>query len=477
MNAKKFVAVLLSVVMALSLCMTASASEIDPISLGENAILIPVEDYISTTFTPEVSGYYAFCVDNEELAMCWVDGESIFDGENFFYVMEAGETYVVEVYSLSEEEVNCVLTVEYFEEVDIDTPVALEITKLPNNTTFLSYYVENLWADNLFAGMEMKVTWDDGSVTKWAYDEESVMLGIYYLEWMIDPAGEVVITVPGVDGLSVSYKVNLLDIYPEDIIVNDDSALEIVEKSCGIDYSNLGLGDVWYYMPLSAYDRELTILFDDGSTVSAYVGDIVYGIEVSVMDNQGEVWWTKDAECLVTYTYDELMVDLEVEIVDSPVESIEILKAPTNNKLMLDEEFNMINAKGDYITTVKQFFGGMTLKVNYKDGTSKTFKDKDMKWVSYNGEDYPILDGYPLGLANGLLSLMYEQIEVPGQLEMFVEYMGAEDSYTLHFVEEFDEDDYQEEIPETGDQTSVIFVAVVAMMSVTALVVAKKKYF
>ena len=144
---------------------------------------------------------------------------------------------------------------------------------------------------------------------------------------------------------------------------------------------------------------------------------------------------------------------------------------------MLDEEFNIINAKGDYITTVKQFFGGMTLKVNYKDGTSKTFKDKDMKWVSYNGEDYPILDGYPLGVANGLMALMFEEFEIPGELEMVVEYMGAEDSYTLYFVEEFDEDDYQEEIPETGDQTSVIFVAVVAMLSVTALVVAKKKYF
>lgn len=493
----RMMAMLLSLIMVLT-CLSVTAFAETELTVGENPVLVPAgeEDYFRTVyFTPELSGYYLIDVDWEEPALCWAEAETMSDGEYDYYIMDAGVTYEVTVVNMDEVEAEYIVYIEYFQEVQILTPVSLEITKLPNNTTYLESSLENVWESELFEGMEMEVTWEDETVTTWTYETDDTWIGAYYLEWMIDVSEEkamVILSVPELELEPVSFELTLLDFVAESIELVDSSALEIVEKSCGMDLKKLGVDiEGWYYLPIAAYTREIMITFSDGSTVTALPGDIVYGVEVTVADNQGgavvmqaeqpEGFWAKDTENLIVYCYGELETVLTVEIIDSPVENIEIVTPPTNDTLMMDEDMNLFNADGEAVETIRQLFEGISLKVAYKDGSTKAFTAGEIEWIVYEGEEYPFVDGYPIGILNGMLGLLEEEMVPPCEIEIAVEYMGAQDTYTLSIVEEFEEepeDDPIEEIPETGDE-SVAFpaVVVIAMMSVAVMVVAKKKYF
>ena len=72
----------------------------------------------------------------------------------------------------------------------------------------------------------------------------------------------------------------------------------------------------------------------------------------------------------VTLSYKGMDISYNVEVVESPVESIEVLKAP--DKYEYEDRYY-----ADYL--------GMEVKVNYKDGTNETvvFSDDNMQYVLY----------------------------------------------------------------------------------------------
>lgn len=486
------------------------------LTVGENPMSIPEEGYLPVSFTPDANGYYLVSMGEEDMAYCWLSAESISDGTNDYYLLEAGVTYEGEAYVWEEGAADVTVTIEYFEDVEIPTPVAMEITKAPDNTTYLRENVDYFGAGDLLAGMEMEVTWEDGSVSTWSYDEDGTWLGVYYLEWQLvesEDKTEVLLSVPELEVEPVSFEVTILDLAVDHLELVDPSPLEIVENSCGIDIGELGLEDLtgWYYLPVAAYNREIVIVFTDGSTINAKPGDVVYGAQVYCEDNQSDHMWTKDSDNQISFVYGIHSVVLNVKIVDSPVESIEIVTPPTNNTLMMDEEINMVNADGEVVESLEQLFAGMSLKVNYKDGTSKTFAAEDFEWVEMNGEEYPFVDGYPIGILGGLIELLQqgEDMVPPCEIEWPIEYMGASDSYTLSFVEEFEveeekdpeedkkdpiEDDKKDPVeddkkpvvddkdevnPETGDNGLAILmiVTVVTMLCAVAMITGKKKLF
>lgn len=490
---KKLVAMLLTLAMALTCLSLTAFAETEPLALtvGENYVTVPAgeEDYYRiVTFTPELTGYYLINVDWEALAVCWADADMIYDGTYEYFIMEAGVTYEVSVVNLDEVEAEYTVYVEYFEDLEILVPVAMEITKLPDNTTYLKNDGYDGY-DIVLDGLEMNVTWDDGSITAWSYDEDGYEVGTYSLSYSLpDVTDDPAMVTLSLDGLNVeaSFEVTLLDIEPVSIELVDATPVTIIENSCGFALSVMDLDEVWYYMPIVGLDREVIITFSDGSTVNAVPGDVIYGFEVYAQDNQWETFWTGDNGCIL-YSYCNQETELQVLIVDSPVESVELLTPPTNNTLMQDEDYNLVNAEGEVVESVRQLLEGMSLKVNYKDGTSKTFEPDDIEWMDYEDVEIPLVDGYPVDIWDAFLGMLYGEEEPPCEIEMPLGYMGAEFSYTLSIVESFEEDSQEppvdeekdpdvEQIPDTGDDMLVMLVLVSTMM-LGAVLVSKKKMF
>lgn len=517
MKIRKLLALLVTLAMALScLGITAWAETAQALELveGENDILAPAYG-TEVSFTPERDGYYTIEVLDGS-ATCYLDIETVGDDVGEYYLLEAGVTYFGGAYSWSDEDVEATVLVRYVENVSIKTPVGLELVSLPDNTTYLSSVINTNPEDTFDnTGMVVNILWDDGTFTPWnlaedgswvggdviivqeiLWDEEDVWVEVYLRDVEMEP---------------VIVELTVLDITAESIALVDETPLKVVENSCGMD---LGILDEslegWYYLPLQAYTREVVITFNDGSTVNAMPGESVYGLPIEVVDNQlGDLmsedvllggFWTKDSENYVTFCYEEVYADLAVEIVDSPVASIELVTPPKNNVITLNDDFEMINADGELVASVRALFEGLSLKVTLLDGSSRTFGADEIQWVNAGGEEIPFVDGYPLGVVGGMLGLLMQEVEVPCDLEVVIEYMGAEDSYILSIVEEFVEEpenpenpenpedpenpenpeDQKPEVepnPETGDVSLLVPVIMVLTAMLTVVFVLKKKEF
>ena len=472
-------------------------------AVGENKLTVPAYESLSFTFTPEVDGYYMVAEKNAPVSV-WLYAESISDGTDDYYVLEAGVTYDGEIMSMLEKDTDCTVVIEYCEEVVVPEPVAMEITKLPDNTTYLKENLQYLWNGNLMEGLELKITWDNGVVTDWSYDEELGCIGNYYLSAELvatDSADryELVMTIDELEIEPVSCVIKVMDLTVKSLELVDDTPLRIVEYSCGIDLSVLGL-DVngWYYFPFAAYTREVKITFSDGSTVISIPGSKVYGMDVFCQDNQGGVvvmqkgqpegFWSKNNENLVTYYYGQMSVKLAVEIVDSPVESIEVVTPPENDAFVIDDEKGLTLTDGTVVDSLRDLYEGISLKVNYKDGTSKTFASEDLQWVKVKGTEYPFLDGYPVGFYGGWLLAMEEPVP-PCVVDGYVEYMGVSATYPIDIVGKSPSVDNGgdtngndkpviEPIPGTGDTDLVMGVVMLTcLMGMAVAVTGKNKYF
>ena len=474
--------------------------ELPGLTVGDNEITVPADGMLPFGFTPEADGYYMISADDDDISLNLYE-ESVYDGTNEYYLLEAGVTYEGSVYNWSEENIGCTITITYFEEVVILEPVSIEIVKLPSNTTYLLDTLYDVWKDECLSGLELKVVWSDGSESVWSYDENYGFMGTGYVGGFVnekdDGGYEVEIYVSGAEVEPVYFDLNVLDIMAQSIELVDKTPLQIVEYSCGLDMSALGLGfEGWLYMPLAAYDREVVITFSDGSTVNAKPGDVVYGVEILCQDNQGgmlmqtqpEGFWSKDTENLVGYLYGELYAVLDVEIIDSPVESIELV-GTTENTFKIDEDGNMIDRDGQIVESFEVLLEGMELQVNYKDGTSKTFAGEDIEWreIPEMETAFPFVDGYPIGLMESFLDMMQnmgQEPELPYEMELTIEYMGQRDVFTLRFVEAFEDegntggDDTDEPIeinPGTGDNGLMLAVLVIAVMSAAVIIVKNEK--
>lgn len=516
MKIRKLLAVLMTLAMTLScLGITAWAETTEALELveGENDILAPA-DGTEVSFIPERDGYYTIEVLDGSAA-CYLDAETVGDDVSEYYLLEAGVTYFGGAYSWTDEDVEATVLVQYVENVSIKAPVDLEMVSLPDNTTYLSSVV-NTNPEDAFdnTGMVVNILWDDGTVTPWNLAEDGNWVGgeVIIVQEMLWDEEDVWVEVylSDVEMEPVIVELTVLDITAESIALVDETPLKVVENSCGMDLGMLDESlEGWYYLPMQAYTREVVITFSDGSTVNAMPGESVYGLPIEVADNQlGGLmsedalfggFWTKDGENYVTFCYEEVYADLAVEIVDSPVAAIELVTPPKNNVIMLNDAFEMVNADGELIASTRDFFEGLSLKVTLLDGSSRTFGGDEIQWINIGGEDIPFVDGYPLGVIGGLLGLLWQEVEVPCELEIVIEYMGAEDSYILSIVEEFEEDedpenpenpenpedpedpeDQKPEVepnPETGDVSLLVPVILVLTAMLTVVLVFKKKEF
>jgi len=226
-------------------------------------------------------------------------------------------------------------------------------------------------------------------------------------------------------------------------LVNGDS-IRIVENSCGY-YDDYAKG--WIYSEHLAEMYSLLITFNDGTTVTAYAGDMVYGKRLVCQMDQFDTLWVPGGENFVTFSYGKLSVRVPVEIVESPVERIQLLSKPRTVFTIGDRRFFMDYGDGIYYfapENLKQYLEGLSFIIYYKDGSQKVVSEENIQWRRVSGGWYPFVDAYPLGLTGELLS-GYDPITQACEKQGGVEFMGASVSYTVYLVEP------AQDSPETAD--------------------------
>lgn len=435
---------------------------------GERAeFSLPAGSSVQISFTPEQTGYY-YLQSQGNLTGWLEDVPSVTQDGRVLYQLESGITYGGYVENTAETMTEGTLQIIISE---LRTVAAMEITRLPNNTTYLSSALENLWTYQLMAGMQMRITWSDGTTQDWSFDREGPYVGEEDLLWELRSDEEQMLIVLRCAQAETSFALTVQDATVIGIRLKDDSPLRLAENSCGIRLED----GSWYYVPYQANLREVEILFSDGTSMTAHINDRIFGDVVLMEEFQSDAPWVKGGEQYLRFSYLDFEALLPVEIIDSPVERIELNQLPVDTFLLGDERF-FSGTKGRYFfepQDMKQMLKGLVFTVCYKDGTTAKVAEKDLQWVSIDGISWPFYDGCPLGLFSKVYADQYP-ITAPGDHGGLIEYMGAEAVYTLHFVKELPKPPV-EPIPPTGDVELPLMLMLLSLLACTAMLMGKRK--
>ena len=383
------------------------------------------------SFTPAETGYYRLSVSSEDLDAYFFES-GIYIGSDYLYYLIGGASYGGGVDCYSDEMTPGEVLVE---KVEVLTLAGMDITAVPENTVYLKEDLEDLWIYDVLSGLRMDLTWSDGSVTSWSFDEEGPYVGDEELQWQIvvneDGSAELLLTCAQ---LSTSCPMTVLDKMIASIRLVDDSPVRLVERSCGMEMAD----GSWLYDSYSYAGRQVELTFTDGSVVLAWPEEQVYGGYVICQDDQAEAPWVKGGDNRVSYSYGNMTVELMVHIIESPVERLELLTPPRDVFIIGELDFFTDAGEHGYFFTpvdIRQMLTGLRMTVWYKDGTSRMISDEDIQWLEVAGEYYPFADGYPIGIFSDLL-LGMEPINGPCQREGYLEYMGISLTYPVRMVEE-----------------------------------------
>lgn len=440
---------------SLALAVQEAKAPVELLSGEELTVTLEAGEIADVVFTPEESGYYYIGSESRD-AFIWMDAERGYDGTDDLLLLTGGETYHGRLYNLAKEERTFQLRAEKRE---ILRPTALSVTKLPDNTTFLKGSMRYLRSYRILAGLELEVTWSDGSQTTWRYDTDPMYLGTCFIDHSVaeneDGTGTLTLEC---NGIVQTCPLTILDLDVEKVELVDESPILVVENSCGIAEA-----DRWVYASNVYQNRQVELTFSDGSTVTVFPGEAVYGMEVETYDNQDEHAWIRGEVNTVEYCYAGQSAYADVQIVSGNVERIELVTLPKTEIALSDKNYFYDYGYGGYFSPVdlRDFLGELSLIIYYTDGTSKTVTAEQIQWVG----EYPYVDGYPLGYfgeaVNGSAS-----ISEPCRVANCIEYMGASAEYTIRFV--------MEPTPGTGDADLLPLVLLALCMAAVLPVIRKK---
>ena len=124
-------------------------------------------------------------------------------------------------------------------------------------------------------------------------------------------------------------------------------------------------------------NARILITYKDGSTKIVHPYDALdYSQDVIVYDNQEENPWEKGKENFLTVSYLGVETQVPVDIIDTPVKSIEVVKYDEIKLIEnLDGYWERPWAEYDFEDFFKYYIPdikGVVVKINYNDGTSKT---------------------------------------------------------------------------------------------------------
>lgn len=347
------------------------------------------------SFTPEEDGYYAFYASTDSDTLGYIMDEELNilasdddngEGYNFKvkYQMEAGKTYILKARYYGSEETGtikvCVEKTRYI--------ASLEVTALPTRLDYVKEHVYNI----SYKGLKLKATWSDGSVSNWSCNSDGYfnnMIEDEYISFDTDnceTSGEIIISC---GGQTTSFHINLVDNPVDHIEVVSLSSHKYVENYNGYEMNGGG----YYYYANTPTDAVIKIVYLDGSSVTANVGDVVDYYSIGWEHNQYDKAWAVGTENESTVTYLGHTVNLPITVEENKVESIEVV----SGKVTCIENaygYDMGNGYYYYYSVPSD----VTVKVNYTDGSSITTNIHDeIDGYSFNWTTDQYSDPWTLG--------------------------------------------------------------------------------
>ncbi|MBQ6946576.1 MAG: leucine-rich repeat protein, partial [Clostridia bacterium] len=356
-------------------------------------------------FMPEQDGTYAFyshdndmdtygyVYDSEmnELASDDDGGEN----NNFMvtYSMNAGEVYYLKATPYDDSDVG-----EFSVTITkMPAITQLEIASLP---TRMDYYAgfEYFW----YSGLKLKATMEDGSTVDWSYNDDDTLAGYdvnivdYYEE------DEYVETVVTCNEKSVNFQFNLKENPVDHLEVVSGTACQYIENYNGYMDENDD-GEYFYYYTNYPSDTVIKIVYKDGSSITANVGDSVENYEIFWSEDQYEEPWVLGTNNKSTVSYLGHTVNLPITVKKNDVSSIEVVSGKVicieNTDGYVDE-----NDEGEYYYYYYDMPSDVVIKINYTDGLSKSVSILDnVDGWSFNWESNQYDNPWVLGDDNHIV--------------------------------------------------------------------------
>ena len=365
-------------------------------------------------FTPSETGYYSFEINSRDRVNFDIrDNNNEFlvsEGRTFNYYLNAGETYYLDARLHGDETGTYTFTVSKMPEI-----TELEITAYPNRMD----YFDNE-SDFYYYGLKLRAQLDNGTTCDWEYYDNTLAgYDVYIEDNFID--GKYVNTTVSCGDKIVSFEFNILENPVESIEILSDG-ITLIENAYGhfefrYDSESDSEVEYFYYNYSLPSDLEIKINYKNKPSVTANINDLVDGYCFNYYSYQRENPWTLGGDNYITISYIGISALLPVNIIENPVDHIEINTAPTREYIYGDNKFGFLDYDGTYYFEPYDMTG-LSFTVYYTDNTSKTF--------TYNDIDYgERIDGYDY-----LLS--YYGLNPPlGNFTVTFSYMGKSADYTV----------------------------------------------
>ncbi len=277
----------------------------------------------------------------------------------------------------------------------VETPVeSIVVTQLPDKTEYIvdaDHYIE-------LDGMEITVNYTDGTSDVWDYSDISSIFNGYYFDFCYDSF------IIGSNTVTVKYM-GAQTTFNVEVVENPIESIEVTKLPDKITYiENVDVIPlfVWdsalpglvpfnsYYM--SMVGMELTVHYTDGSSAGwSYNedGDTLNGYYISLVGNRYSTPWSIGINT-ATVSYMGAQTTFDVEVVETPVESIEITKLPDKTTYIEHEDGFWTTVWVEALQEEVTFFNyniswvGLEMTVRYKDGTSALWK-YSQDGIAFNG--------------------------------------------------------------------------------------------
>ena len=340
---------------------------------GEFVLFIPQKDgwYEISSWSdgclPEATLYNS----NMEELDCeteWYDNDFHIKAKLF-----AGNTYYLELKA----ELQTMETATY--EVYVEEVVSVQnvkVVKEPVDTTFVEDYATETFS---YEGLELEFELSDGTKIPWSYDKGGWIGGIsidaeVYIYLRNDNIGNYYIEIICEDA-SAKIPYTVIET-PVDYIQYNGPSFEFYENPHS------------YYVYEMPKDAEIIIHYKDGSSVTGTLSTRFPEGYIKCFDEQYKESWEVGGDNYITLSYLGVEHHIPVTIKPYPVASITVNSSPTKEYILGDLRYGSENRNGTYHITEFDFTG-ISFTVEFLDGTSKTYTEKDIDM------EHGMIDGAP----------------------------------------------------------------------------------
>ena len=382
-------------------------------------------------FTPETTGEYVFWssstfdtygyIMDSNMSILAENDDGDEGGYNFKIVekLTAGVTYILKAKFLDESDAGSVMVCVN----NMLSATKLEVVSLPNRVDYIKGFAKD-YID--FTGLELKITWSDGSTTNWIYNEADLSIEDSYVIFdtsSVESTGKINVLY---DDVSATFEVT--------VAANTVSKIEIVKgtsqtyiEACDGYMSEYYNPDTDSYVKFFKYagfshnDAVVKITYTNGTIKNVNVGSVVNGYTVEWSADQATTPWVVGTNNASVISYLGKTVKLPITVIANPLESIELVKAPTREYVLGDLAYGTFGASNGYLFNPDDLTG-LELKFNYTNGTSETVTADD-----FNGSH--MYKGY-------VYNLIYSEESVAvGKFPVTFKYLGRTVTYNVNVID------------------------------------------